>query len=185
MGFTRDPSHWLLRLSPEEWIQAGLVELRRAEGALHRGQLAPGYAGLKRAAGMALNAALITQPRDAWGRTYVEHLTALEEDLEAPSAVREAAGALRRLKAGSGTLINLRTPSSEARWVEAAKTVMAHGYALTYGSSRADEVSREPDGAPSAKAPIEVSESDEASSGAWGAGGSGPLLDNTAEKESP
>ncbi len=217
MGFRRDPSHWLFKLSPEEWIQAGLVELRRAEAALHRGQLAPGYTGLKRAAGMALNAALVVRPRDAWGRTYVEHLSALEADLATPERVRAAAGAITRLKAGPGSLISLRTPSSEARWVEAAKTVMAHGYALAYGAqgqaegadsapqgaaevSEADSVPQgaaevsEADSAPKGAAEVcvadsvprgaaEVSEADSVSKG--GAGGSGPLLDTTAEKESP
>src|SRR5690606_9981731 len=128
----RDPAHWLYKLSPEEWIQAALVELRRAEAALGGAQLPAAYAGLKRAAGMALNGALIVQPRE-WGRSYVEHLTALAEDATAPSAVREAASRVAGLKASPGEVVSLRTPKTEERWVDAAKTVMAHAYAVVYG----------------------------------------------------
>ena len=31
--FTRDPGDWLRKLSPDEWIRAGLGELKRAEQA--------------------------------------------------------------------------------------------------------------------------------------------------------
>ncbi|MCA9646016.1 MAG: hypothetical protein H6718_25650 [Polyangiaceae bacterium] len=136
--FQRDPSHWLFKLSPEEWIQAALVELRRAEAALAGAQLPAAYAGLKRAAGMALNGALILEPRE-WGRSYVDHLTALAQDADAPAAVREAASRVAGLKASPGEVVNLRTPKTEERWVEAAKTVMAHAYAVVH---------RQPHGAP-------------------------------------
>lgn len=136
-AFPRDLSDWLYKLSPEEWIQAALAELRRAESALAAGQLPPAYAGLKRAAGMALNAALIRAPKPSWGRSYVEHLRGLSADGSAPEAVRSAAQSLLELRAAPGEIVNLRSPGSQARWVEAAKTVMAHAYAVTHGSAGA------------------------------------------------
>ena len=75
--FTRDKTHWLRRLSPNEWIAAALGEVSRAEKAWAGGNARAGVAGLKRAAGMALNGALLVEPDDAWGRTYVEHVEAL------------------------------------------------------------------------------------------------------------
>src|SRR5262249_47300797 len=60
--FVRDPSHWLRRLSPDEWIRAALGELGRAEAAYGHGNARAGSAGVKRAAGMALNGALLVQP---------------------------------------------------------------------------------------------------------------------------
>ena len=133
--FQRDPAHWLHKLAPEEWIQSALAELRRAESALASGVLPPAYAGLKRAAGMALNAALIRVPKASWGRSYVEHLHGLSEDASAPEVVRSAARSLLQLKATPGQVVSLRTPRSQARWVDAAKTVMAHGYAVAHGSA--------------------------------------------------
>lgn len=210
--FKRDKSDWLFKLSPQEWIQAGLVELRRAEEAVSRGELPAAYAGLKRAAGMALNAGLISHPEKAWGRTYVEHLEALQEDTAAPTVVREAAAALTRLKAGPGSLLNLRSRASERRWVEAAKTVMAHGYALAHGAElpRGALAGEGEPGAsePSVQAGSEVivargASGDEASTSAGsavsaergassdevasavGGGGLGPLKDSLADKEVP
>ncbi|MEZ4227719.1 MAG: hypothetical protein R3B89_01065 [Polyangiaceae bacterium] len=143
-SFERDPTHWLFKLSPEEWIQAGLAELRRAEAALAGAQLPAAYAGLKRAAGMALNGALIVEPRE-WGRSYVEHLAALSQDSSAPEQVREAAARVAGLKAAPGEVVSLRTPKTEERWVEAAKTVMAHAYAVVHGSASGGAAS-EPEG---------------------------------------
>src|SRR5580693_6806551 len=88
--FTRDPGDWLRKLSPDEWIRAGLSELKRAEQAYAAGNARAGAAGVKRAAGMALNAALIVEPDVSWGRAYVEHLAALGRDGRAPEAVRNA-----------------------------------------------------------------------------------------------
>ncbi len=131
-AFQRDPSHWLFKLSADEWIQAGLTELRRAETALANAQLPAAYAGLKRAAGMALNGALIVEPRE-WGRSYVEHLVCLAKDESAPEQVQECAARVAGLKAAPGEVVSLRTPKTEERWVEAAKTVMAHAYAIVHG----------------------------------------------------
>ncbi len=85
--FVRDESHWLKKFSPDEWIRAAIGELRRAEGAYARNDARAGLAGCKRAAGMAMNAALVLAPNDAWGRTYVEHLMALAKDEGEPQKV--------------------------------------------------------------------------------------------------
>ena len=60
MSFVRDENNWLLKLSPDEWIRAAMGEIRRAEEAYARKNGRAGLAGARRAAGMALNAALIT-----------------------------------------------------------------------------------------------------------------------------
>jgi len=132
--FQRDPGHWLRKFSPEEWIQAGLKELARAREALSSHDRPRASASLKRAAGMALNGALLVVPRSEWGRSYAEHLQALSRDEAAPVEVREAAGLLLDLP-GAGELIPLATERHNERLVEAARTVMAHAYALVYGST--------------------------------------------------
>ncbi|HLK36192.1 MAG TPA: hypothetical protein VKU41_05525, partial [Polyangiaceae bacterium] len=101
--YTRDPSHWLLRLSPDEWIRAALGELARAEKAWSSGDLRGGAAGLRRAAGMALNGALIVEPNATWGRTYVEHLEGLAADGSVPDAVRAATRVVLEARAPSGS----------------------------------------------------------------------------------
>ena len=133
-GFSRDPEHWLYRHSAAEWIRAAMVELERAAGALQQRNPSGGAAGLKRAAGMSLNGALVVRPRQSWGRTYVEHLRGLSLDEHAPQPVRDAARLLVELGAPAPGFVPLRTPGSSERWLEAARTVMAHSYALVYGS---------------------------------------------------
>jgi HEPN domain-containing protein len=128
--FTRDPTHWLRRLSPDEWIRAALAEVTRAERAWQEGDARAGAAGVKRAAGMALNAALLVQPEDGWGRTYVEHLQALAKDPQVPEAVRSASARVLQAKAPSGQIVNLRTPREHTEAVEAARDVIAHAWAV-------------------------------------------------------
>jgi HEPN domain-containing protein len=131
VSFEKDESHWLFKLSPEEWIRAGMGEVRRAEEAYAQKNVRAGLAGAKRAAGMALNAALIVEPNDAWGRSYVEHVAALARDEEVPERVREAAKMLHEAQAPqAGGLVALRTPSGEERVLEAARDVIAHAYAV-------------------------------------------------------
>jgi len=128
--FMRDPSDWLRRLSPDEWIRAGLGELRRAETSFGRGDARAGTAGVKRAAGMALNAVLLFEPKESWGRTYVDHVGALAADRDVPEAVRAAC---RTLLAAGGTapgVVNLRTPRADERVLEAARDVIAHAWAV-------------------------------------------------------
>jgi len=139
----KDPGHWLHRLDRDEWMSAALGELRRAEEAYARGEARAGVAGCKRAAGMALNAALVAEPvagsaeggtarlpDDAWGRTYVDHLVALEKDEGAPEPVRAACKALIEAVPPGSNLLALRSRAGDERVVEAAKDVMAHAYAI-------------------------------------------------------
>ena len=86
-SYAKDPSHWLLKLTPDEWIRAAMKELRSAEAAYRANDARGGLAGCRRAAGMALNGALIVAPKEAWKRTYVEHLAALAQDATVPEAV--------------------------------------------------------------------------------------------------
>jgi hypothetical protein len=128
--FERDPNDWLRKLSPDEWLRASIHELSHAEAAFRARDARGGIVGCKRAAGMALNAALIVEPRVAWGRTYVEHVVALEKEGEVPEAVRAACRVLLEAQPPGGTLVSLRTPTGTERVVEAAKDVMAHAYAI-------------------------------------------------------
>lgn len=131
--FERDESHWLLKLSPDEWIRAGLSELDRAKAAYDANNPRAGLAGAKRAAGMALNGALIVEPDEGWGRTYVDHIAALARDASVPERVREACRELTGASApagGAAKLITLRTSTQEHRILEAARDVIAHAYAV-------------------------------------------------------
>src|SRR6478609_9959161 len=126
---------WLSRLSPQEWIRQGLVELSRAEARLASHERAAGVLGLRRAAGMALNGALSVSWRE-WGRTYVEHLRAIAADASVPSAVSDAARLLNDIEVErTPGVVRLTPPSESARWLEATKTVMAHAYAVVHGSA--------------------------------------------------
>ena len=130
MEFVRDPKHWLFKLSPGDWIRAAMGELRRAEDAYKVRNARAGLAGARRAAGMALNGALIVRPNDAWGRSYVDHLTALEKDETAPAAVRAACKILLETQPPGNPLVSLRSPGLDERVLEAARDVMAHGLAM-------------------------------------------------------
>src|SRR6185369_6776186 len=126
---------WLSRYAPEDWIRQGLSELARAEKRLAAHDRTAGVLGLRRAAGMALNGAMAVKFRD-WGRTYVDHLRAIAVDESVPEAVRAAAKVLNdvALEQQPG-VVRLTPPSESVRWVEAAKTVMAHAYAVVHGSA--------------------------------------------------
>lgn len=129
--FERDPNHWLFKLSADEWVRAALGELRRAEAAYARRDPRAGLAGARRAAGMALNGALVCVPDDAFGRSYMDHLAALARDASAPEKVRAAAKVLVDTPlSGGGALVALRTTSSDDRVLEAARDVVAHAYAI-------------------------------------------------------
>lgn len=129
--FTRDPSDWLRRLSPDEWIRAGLAELQRAVAAFEAGDARAGVAGVKRAAGMALNGALIVEPDERWGRTYVEHVRALAgEGARVPEAVRAASRAVLEATPPGGEVVPLRTPRWHEGLVEASRDVIAHAWVV-------------------------------------------------------
>lgn len=121
---------WLTRFSPDEWIRAGLGELRRAEEAYARNNGRAGLAGARRAAGMALNGALRVEPNEAWGRSYVDHLLALARESDVPARVREAAKILNETPLPGGELVALRTSSADEKVLEAARDVIAHAYAI-------------------------------------------------------
>lgn len=104
--FVRDPNDWLRKLSPDEWIRAALGELSRARAAHARDASRAALTGCKRAAGMALNAALIVEPNGAWGRTYLEHLAAVAYDGRAPRAVREACAIVLRARAADALVLD-------------------------------------------------------------------------------
>jgi HEPN domain-containing protein len=132
--FVRDEKHWLFKLSPDEWIRAGLSDLKTAEAAYQANDARAGLAGCKRAAGMALNGALIVEPDELWGRSYVDHLMAASRDARVPERVREACRELTEITspgaAGAPKLVTLRTSSQENRILEAARDVIAHAYAI-------------------------------------------------------
>ena len=126
---------WLLRHSPEDWIRQGLTELSRAEARILAHDRTAGVLGLRRAAGMALNGALAVRWR-AWGRTYIDHLRAIADDVDVPAPVRAAAKLLNDVPLEKQpSVVRLTPPSESARWLEAAKTVMAHAYAVVHGSA--------------------------------------------------
>lgn len=125
---------WLSRLPPEGWIQQALTELGRAETRLAAHDRSAGVLGLQRAAGMALNGALSVSWR-SWGRTYIEHVRAVADDEGVPQAVRDAARLLIDIRVDQQPgVVRLAPPSESVRWLEAAKTVMAHAYAVVHGS---------------------------------------------------
>ena len=126
---------WLTRLSPEAWIRQGLGELGRAEARLRAHDRTAAVLGLRRAAGMSLNGALCVVWRD-WGRTYVDHLQAITKDESVPPAVRDAAKLLSSVALDKQPgVVRLTPPSESASWLEAAKTIMAHAYAIVHGSA--------------------------------------------------
>ena len=131
VAFVRDDSHWLFKLSPDEWISAALSDMRRAEEAYQAKNTRGGLAGAKRAAGMALNGVLILEPNELWGRTYVEHISAAAVDAAVPDRVREACREiLDATMPGQTKLVALRISSTEQRVLEAARDVIAHSYAV-------------------------------------------------------
>jgi HEPN domain-containing protein len=128
------PPAWLTRLTPEAWIRQALTELGRAEARLSTHDRTAGVLGLRRAAGMALNGALAVKWR-AWGRTYIDHLRAIADDRQVPEPVRAAAKLLNDVPLEKqANVVRLTPPSESARWLDAAKTVMAHAYAIVHGS---------------------------------------------------
>ncbi len=139
MPFVRDETHWLNKLSPEEWIRAAMGELRRAEQAYARKNGRAGLAGARRAAGMALNGALIVVPNESWGRSYMDHLLALSRDQspEVPPRVREACATLVETPMPGGELVALRTGREDEKVLEAARDVVAFAYAIVKRSGDA------------------------------------------------
>lgn len=107
-----------------------MAELRRAEQLYRDRNAKGGLASARRAAGMALNGALVLVPNEAWGRSFVDHLHALGREEAAPAAVRDACRVLLEMQAPSSNLIFLRSAKSDERVLEAARDVVAHAYAI-------------------------------------------------------
>jgi hypothetical protein len=132
---------WLFQHSTDEWLRMAMSELQIAEEAFRVRNGKQGLAAARRAGGMAINGALTLRPNEVrpseglphgrWGRTYVDHLVALQGDETCPERVREAARTLVVDPRASATgLTVLRSQKTDARVLEAAKDVVAHAYAL-------------------------------------------------------
>jgi hypothetical protein len=119
----KDPSHWLYRFAPDEWLRAAENELRRAERALRERQRRAGVAGARRAAGMAWNAVLYLAADERYGRSYLEHLKALAVDGAVPEPVRIAAAAL---VAAPLTTEVVSLGRGDTRLADSAHTILAH-----------------------------------------------------------
>lgn len=135
-----DPSHWLHRFTAREWIRASLGELDAAKRAYDAHNARAGLAGARRAAGVALNGLLVATPDapEGWGRSYMDHLTFLAADADAPVAAREAAALLLRTPLPGGEVVALRTARRDAAVLDAAETVMAHAYAVVVRAEAVD-----------------------------------------------
>ncbi len=116
--------HWLYRLTAEEWLQAAANELTGAERALSAKQQRAGVTYARRAAGMALNACLCVAFDESYGRSYMDHLHALEKDEGASPELRDAA---RRLLAAPLTqqLVTLG-PKGDRKPAELAEHIVEH-----------------------------------------------------------
>jgi HEPN domain-containing protein len=119
----KDPDHWLYRLSSEEWLRAADNELARAELALVHKQQRMGVAGARRAAGMAWNAVLVVSLDEQYGRSYMEHLSALAKEPAVPEEVRAAAQALVAAPLQTNVV---PLGKGDTRLAEAARTILRH-----------------------------------------------------------
>jgi HEPN domain-containing protein len=119
-----DPTHWLHRLTADEWLAAAATELTHCEETLARRAVRPGVTHARRAAGMALNALLALAEDPRFGRSYMEHLVALADmdDETAPAEVRAAAQRLRETAPAPPALISLGKP--DLRVLEEARRIV-------------------------------------------------------------
>jgi hypothetical protein len=119
-----DPTHWLHRLTADEWLSAATNELALCEAALARRATRPGVTHARRAAGMALNG-LLAHGRDNadWGRSYMEHVAALENDGSVTGTVREAATVLRTTNPAPPELLRIGRPDMNT--LEHARVIVA------------------------------------------------------------
>jgi hypothetical protein len=138
-----DPSHWLRRLTPAEWLAAADSELEHAADKLAARAFRPGVTHARRAAGMAWNAVLAAAPDDAaeealvarFGRSYMEHVVALATAADVPDEVRAAAAFLRDTPPVAPTLVTLTAPGHpDLRALDAARAIVAHVRSARMGS---------------------------------------------------
>jgi hypothetical protein len=127
MGDT-DPTHWLHRLSPDEWLAAADTELAHCQETLSRRAFRPGVTHARRAAGMALNAVLALREDNHYGRSYMDHVMALAQDKTAPDHARSAAEALRHSPSSAPPLL-LTLGKLDLRALEDARRVVAYARA--------------------------------------------------------
>jgi HEPN domain-containing protein len=123
-----DPAHWLHRLTAPEWLATAGTELAHAEAAAARRATRAAVTHARRAAGMAWNAVLVDRPDERAGRSYMEHVVALCEDVAAPESVRAAARLLRESPAAQPALIKLAAPGAppDTQFLRAAREIVDH-----------------------------------------------------------
>lgn len=121
----RDPDHWLYRFTADEWLRAARNEEAQADAAMVARQQRKGVANARRAAGMALNAVLVGEFRESWGRSYMDHLKAITADSEVPKQVQTAAKTLLATPLGGQILTQIgQLGRSKSAVVLAAGTVI-------------------------------------------------------------
>lgn len=106
----KDPTHWLYRLSAEEWLASAETELQHCMDTLRRRAFRPAVTHARRAAGMAWNAVLIESPDERSGRSYMDHVKALAADDHVPDEPRRAATYLRDTPPAPPELVTLGKP---------------------------------------------------------------------------
>jgi HEPN domain-containing protein len=133
----QDPSHWLHRLTAEEWLSAAATELVHCRETLSRRAIRPGATHARRAAGMAMNAILVLSGNDTYGRSYMDHVRALAGDDTVPPDVCASAQNLRDTPPAPPELVKLGKP--DLRILEDAERIIAYARmrvaALTASSS--------------------------------------------------
>lgn len=98
-GSPHDPAddrEALKRRAADERIHDALVELKQAKEHHGRGASAAALTSAKRAAGIALEGALLVAPNRAWGRSHLEHIAAIAYDRSVAPGVSRACHVLLR-----------------------------------------------------------------------------------------
>ena len=90
----KDETHWLYRLTADEWLRAAATELRHSRQAFENKSQRAAVAHARRAGGMAINALLWLRSDDSYGRSYMDHLGRLAKDPAVPSSLQVDAQAL-------------------------------------------------------------------------------------------
>jgi len=136
----RDPTHWLHRFTPDEWLRAGMRELAIAKEGFAKHATRSALASARRAAGMGWNAVLALEeaPDAKFGRSYADHLRALADGsvldttdpTRLPEEVRDAAQRLMQdPAAGPQKVVQILTPTRDANLFDAAETILAEAWA--------------------------------------------------------
>lgn len=116
-------SHWLWRFSAETWLQAAQNELAAAQKRKTSRRACVSHC--RRAAGMALNAVLVradagrlqSRYENFWGRSYMDHLRAINADPSPlpPSAAASAGALLEISPLPPAKLVQIRTRGPDAQ----------------------------------------------------------------------